>query len=79
MPDSFEELDAELVEAIKGLTSVHNEYVERYASTSPLGDSSVPTFTLAELQEITDRIKLAEERYAAASERMREYRNRSAN
>ena len=74
MNEKFENLDRELVESIKHLTSTHNEYSQKYASTVPLNDGSVPVFTFEELLEITDRIKKAEERYAIASQKMREFR-----
>jgi len=75
MPETFDDLNKELVDSIRNLTSVHNEYSQKYISAVPLGDGPVPTFTFEELHEITERIKNAEKRYAIASQKMREFKN----
>ena len=75
MSEPFEELDKELVIAIKNLSNVVREYTQRFISTTPLGDGPVPTFALSEIKEVTDRYRAAEERYHEASRKMREFRN----
>jgi len=75
MSEKFDDLDRELVDSLKELTKVHNEYSQKYASPDALGNGPVPVFTFKELFEITERIKAAEKRYALASERMRVFRN----
>ena len=75
MSDTYERLDKELVEAIRELTSVHDEYSEKYVSTTPLDDGPVPMANFDDLHEITERIKAAEKRYEIALQNMKQYQD----
>ncbi len=75
MSQSYEELDKELVSAIKNLSSVVNEYTQKFVSAAPLGNGPIPTFAYREIQEVTDRHRAAEERYLTASQNMQKFRN----
>ncbi len=75
MNESYEELDAELVSALKNQRSLNREYTQRFISITPLGNGPVLTFALSEIKEVADRYRAAKERYHEASRKMQSFRH----
>lgn len=75
MRESFEELNKELVSAIKNLSSVAREYSQRFISITPLSDGPVPIFAFSEIKEVTNRYRASRERHHKALRKMQEFRN----
>jgi len=74
MSETFAELDAELVNATKNMTSANSEYESRFISTTPLGSGDISLIPLADIEEATNKIQAARERYSKALHQMNEFR-----
>lgn len=73
MSKSYEVLDAELVSAIKAGTRLSREYASRFISTTPLGNGDISLIPLADIKDLTNKVRAAREKKKKVFQKMNEF------